>query len=116
MDYRKKYKKHYHINFSDKYEIHHIDLNHNNNDINNLLLIPKELHHRYHETLNSINFDKITLIKEIRGYTEKGNNNNWYIAEKIFEFSKIYSECQIWKDYKLYLDGEIPNIHNIEVK
>lgn len=29
MNYREKFRKHYNINFSNEYDIHHIDLNHN---------------------------------------------------------------------------------------
>ncbi len=47
-DYRLKYKRYYGIDFGDNYVIHHIDLNHNNNNIKNLDIqtyqnIPNEL-------------------------------------------------------------------------
>lgn len=48
MDIRKLYKKHYGMDFGSSYDIHHIDLNKNNNDISNLLLLPQELHRRFH--------------------------------------------------------------------
>lgn len=49
MDYRIKYKKHYEIEFGTDYVIHHIDEDRNNNDISNLLLLPRDLHSKYHE-------------------------------------------------------------------
>ena len=53
-DYRKKFKRYYGLEFGKDYQIHHIDLNHNNNDINNLMIIPKELHEKYHKALYNV--------------------------------------------------------------
>jgi hypothetical protein len=61
-DYRLKYKRYYGIEFNSDYAIHHIDFNHNNNDISNLLLLPKDLHNRYHQ-----------LVNELGGVDEHGN-------------------------------------------
>lgn len=54
IDYRKYFKEYYGIDFSSKYDIHHIDLNHNNNSIKNLMILPKDLHHKYHFYLESM--------------------------------------------------------------
>lgn len=43
-DYREKFKRYYGLSFSKDYHIHHIDLDHSNNDIENLMIVPKELH------------------------------------------------------------------------
>ena len=47
-NYRQKYKYHYKINFDNKYVIHHIDGDRDNNDIKNLVLLPRDLHSKYH--------------------------------------------------------------------
>lgn len=49
MKYRQLYKKYYGIEFGADYEVHHIDMNHSNNSINNLILLPKELHRKLHQ-------------------------------------------------------------------
>lgn len=54
MNYRKLYKKHFCIDFSNDYVVHHMDFDRANNDISNLLLLPKELHASYHMILNVI--------------------------------------------------------------
>ena len=41
MTYREKYKRYYRIEFSKEYVVHHIDFDRENNDISNLLLLPK---------------------------------------------------------------------------
>lgn len=50
-DYIKLYAKTYGITWDHKkFEVHHIDGNRKNNDIWNLLLLPKELHQRLHQS------------------------------------------------------------------
>lgn len=115
-DYRKYFKNYYGIDFSTKYEIHHIDLDHNNNDIDNLMLLPKTLHSKYHMLLNSTPsmydiFNK-TFNAKIHSNVVCGDGYNLDMCKKLIE---TLEECNIWYDYKLYLDKKIPNIHDIEV-
>lgn len=42
-----------------KYQVHHIDLNHDNNDFKNLVLVPTKLHKAFHTS-----YEKISLINE----------------------------------------------------
>ncbi len=46
--YRKKYMKHHSVVLDDNTDVHHIDWNRKNNDIDNLIAIPKWLHKRIH--------------------------------------------------------------------
>lgn len=46
---QKKYKDYFKIQIGKEYDIHHIDFNHENNDIENLLLLPNDLHQRLHK-------------------------------------------------------------------
>lgn len=116
-NYRKYFKDYYGINFSEDYDIHHIDLNHDNNDINNLMLLPKVLHSKYHMLLNLTmsvcdTFTK-TFNSKIHSNAICGDNYNLNACKQLIE---ILEECNKWYDYKLFLNKEIPNIHNIEVK
>lgn len=115
-NYRNIFKKHYGIEFGQQYDIHHIDLNHNNNEISNLLLLPKKLHQEYHNALIDYLRVEKGFITEIVGFTDMGSSYNNYAVNIMTNFYEVYYECQKWKDYKRYLDGEIPNIHNIEVE
>ena len=49
MNYRKLYENKI-GKISNDWEIHHIDFNHNNNDIDNLIAIPKIVHVVIHQT------------------------------------------------------------------
>jgi hypothetical protein len=118
-DYRKKFKKHYGIDFDgQKYHIHHIDCNRENNDINNLMMLPKKLHQQYHFYKNIMDsyidnghFKFEMKIKNI--FTNNVYENR--MVEDLIKFIDIRNECSKWGDYKCYLNGEIYNIHNIKL-
>lgn len=48
FDYRQYYKDYYGIDFDKSMVVHHIDFDRTNNNIDNLLLMPRELHSKYH--------------------------------------------------------------------
>ena len=55
-DYKKVYEKALGIKWDrSMYNVHHIDQDRSNNDISNLLLLPSDLHHRFHLALYGIN-------------------------------------------------------------
>jgi hypothetical protein len=117
MNYREKYKQHYGIEFGPEYEVHHIDLNHQNDDIKNLLLLPRRLHHQYHFALARMPMEdgKLNLDVQIRGTIDCGSGADSYVLYALNDFVQVYTQCQDWKDYKAYLDGFLPNIHNIQI-
>ena len=53
-DYRAIYKEFYDIEFDSSFVIHHIDFDRTNNDIENLILLPRGLHSKYHQTIREI--------------------------------------------------------------
>lgn len=110
-DYRLKYKRYFNIDFSNNYVIHHIDLNHNNNDINNLLLLPKKLHSSYHFHVEIMKSVKMPLK-----ITGNGCNNQNYYLNILCDFLNVLKECNKWFDFKMYLEGIMPNIHNIKLE
>ena len=57
-NYGKIYADYYGIKWdSSLFEVHHIDRNRENNDIKNLVLIPKKLHAEYHRIISIIQYD-----------------------------------------------------------
>lgn len=113
--YRNYFKSYYNLNFSKDYEVHHIDLNHNNNDITNLMLLPKKLHNKYHFLLNAVQgnqFEKVFNAK-ITGNAINSELYNLGMAEQLIE---VLNECNKWYDYKMYLDGCLHNIHDIDLR
>lgn len=117
MGYREDFKRHYGIKFGKEYDVHHIDLNHNNNSIENLMVLPKKLHNKYHFLFNSVHSSSENIFgkkfnAQIHSNIINGDNYNLQMAKELID--TLY-ECNKWYDYKLYLDGVIPNIHNIDL-
>ena len=50
---------------SELYEIHHIDLNHNNNDFKNLILVPRKLHKLFHFLYNSVKVFDFSSLNQL---------------------------------------------------
>ena len=103
-DYRAKYKRYYNIDFDSDYVIHHIDFDRSNNDIKNLLLLPKELHQRYHFYLSAMcgsdwKSGKVEMKTKI-SYDLMPYTNDEYI----YGFLETVKECRKWLQYKDGLD------------
>lgn len=115
MNYRTFYKRHYKIDFSNYYQIHHIDFDRDNNDISNLLLLPRDIHRQYHNAVKA--------LSRLKGYPLTGTINlrpvGWLLADVDYErecikrFWEAMDACRKWVDYKMYLDGKLPNVHGI---
>ena len=107
MNYRKFYKEYYQINFDKNYEVHHLDENRENNNIENLLLLPKHIHHQYHQL-------KIFIENNLKMI---GNINiqsylfypTYYYYDNVENWIKVKQECDKWFDYKMYLNKEKEN-------
>lgn len=114
MNYRKLYEKHYNLKIPKNWEIHHIDANRNNNDINNLIMLPKKLHKALHNHIGllqkkhlkvlrrwynkkGVYYGAYFLARELRDKVKSMNLNNQTIQE-----NKIYIENKR-KLYKSYL-------------
>ena len=54
VNYRQLYKVYFGIDFGPEMAVHHIDFNRDNNDINNLLLMPRALHAKYHMHISQL--------------------------------------------------------------
>lgn len=107
-NYRTKYKRYYGIEFGREYAVHHIDGNRENNDISNLVLLPTKLHSQYH-------FLKTIVERQELPTRISGNalSSQSYYLSGLEEFLRVLGECNKWYDYKMYLEGCIPNIHRI---
>lgn len=100
-NYREKYKRYYGIDFGSEYSIHHIDFDRTNNDISNLLLLPKELHAKYHMILNAISIcpDK----PKADGFIDVRISNAMitdYNAKMFELLPETIAECNKWLKWK----------------
>ena len=104
-NYRQKYKNYYGINFDNNFVVHHLDGNRENNNINNLLLLPKRLHNSYH-----FHKDIITSIPIPTQICGNSLHNQIYYLNALNKFLNIIEQCNEWYDFKMYLEGEFPYI------
>ena len=74
MHYRKIYENHLKQKIPKGFEVHHIDLNHYNDDITNLVAIPKKLHTEFHKYINSIENRRVINDFHFRDLYKVGGN------------------------------------------
>ena len=112
-NYRKIYEEACNIKIPKSYEIHHIDSNRENNMLSNLVMLPKELHNKYHLLLDEYKRSQSCKID----FLITGNRlcTETYISNLLKQLLETLEECNKWCDYKYYLLHMLPNIHNIEV-
>lgn len=102
-NYRTKYKRFYNINFDERYVVHHIDFNRENNDISNLILLPKELHAKYHLVISAITFDpNAPKTNGILDFRLSNKNITFYQTKMLNIFPSVIEDCAKWIMYKEY--------------
>lgn len=106
FDYRKYYIDYYKMFYpfliDENYVVHHIDFNRNNNDIENLLLLPRNLHFRYHKILRKLwtNGYNLSLSLKLIPYQQKEGMDIYYISELV----KVLEEIDYWVKEKSEAD------------
>ena len=97
VDYRKFYAQYYGIEVGKEFDIHHIDFDRSNNDPSNLLMLPKNLHKRYHLILTA--FNCYTTNKKVT--INLGLNDIDSTKVKILKhLYPTMKECFKWKEYR----------------
>lgn len=96
-NYREKYKRYYGIEFGKDFVIHHIDFDRENNDISNLVLLPRELHEWYHAIINAISVSvdkpKADGIIDVRLSNDIVTD---YCATVFDRLPAVMAECAKW--------------------
>lgn len=103
MGYRAKYEKFYGIKLPKTMDVHHIDFNHNNDDIRNLIALPRKLHQRYHK-----------LLYTLGGYDDSGR------VEMNIRINKTaiasHYECEILKELYEVINEIHPYVVDCELR
>jgi hypothetical protein len=111
MDYRRIYEERLGISLPLEFEVHHIDMNRDNNEIENLVALPKHVHQEYHRLIPMIENKQFNFT--ILGTSDSGNKHNLFFFNNSVEFIKVYEDCSYWIDYRDFLLGTLPNIHKL---
>ena len=110
MHYRKLYEIVTQQKIPTGFEVHHIDLNHYNDDINNLVAIPKELHKKFHKYINSIESCRVVNDFKFDDLYKIGGNFNldWdLITQDLIEVLPIMREIH---KYILFKESRLASI------
>ena len=83
--HRRIYYKHHDLEPNPKCDIHHIDKNHYNNDINNLIEMPRQLHNALHNYIGLLPRKNIVVLLK------------WFNTRVKNKFSKVWLEHNIKK-------------------
>ena len=101
MDYRRYYKEYYSIDFGSEYSIHHIDQNRENNDIRNLILLPRKLHSRFHMNLGLDHYRIYDIRFQMFHYEPRFGQD---FEEWLETVTEQYNELSYWIKYKWRMD------------
>lgn len=100
FNYRKYYKDYYGIKFGRPLDVHHIDGNRGNNNIDNLLLIPSKSHQALHKIDNATNGNINCAFDLV---------SNSYLVDLSKEEFILFFDIIKWYDVKYQSDCEIKN-------
>lgn len=92
------------------FDVHHLDLDRSNNDISNLVAIPKPIHEKYHTLLNatSLAVSDLSFEEAIPKFSGKGGEGFFaYRVQRLQDYLAVYLEVQEWIIYREFLLGNI---------
>ena len=83
---------------SNQYDVHHIDLNRSNNDFENLVLVPKRLHRKFHFFYNSIkdvDFSNLSCIHSQSSHTLQSLSDFFEVKEEMLQMLLLKNQLTI---------------------
>lgn len=104
MNYRKIYREKTGKKIPDDFEIHHLDQDRTNNEIDNLIAIPKRVHRQWH-----LYFNQITVLGfSANDYIPDVQNHNKiiYNADVFKGYLDACVEMSCWLHFRDYLLGK----------
>lgn len=107
-NYRKYYQEITGIQIDLSFDIHHIDGNRGNNDINNLVHLPKKLHNDFHKLRNEISMFN-TEIMQLGSNDKVQTFNNAYV-DTIIRYNEVLKKCSEYIDLRNYCYYKQTNI------
>ncbi len=110
MDCRKIYAEMTKCEVPFNFQIHHIDGDRANNDIKNLVALPKSLHSKYHR----LKPPEMHLDFRLKAINESGSAYLGWFIQQLEGFEDVYNKCIVWVDYREYLLGNLPNIFKMD--
>lgn len=104
MDYRKLYEKTFGIKIPRDYDIHHIDGDHNNDSLDNLLLLPRDLHAELHHAEDM--FRRMMEVGNLKDFHSMPAHINVTILE---DLADAIDQVSVWMKAKDIEEARIEN-------
>lgn len=104
MKYRQLFMEHYGIKDpGPEFDVHHIDFNRENNDIHNLILLPRSLHRRYHMCVTAFHGARgMDIVIDPKIGSEDISSD--YKLSMLRRFLDVAEEVKVWADRKEQMD------------
>lgn len=117
MDYRSLYREHYRIDFNSDFVVHHIDLDHGNNEIGNLILLPIPVHVKYHNILRHLNVNEHGDVPSVLVSPTDRRNLAKYFRTLASSFDEIEPWTNLKKemDHFIQFDDDTQHGHNWDI-
>lgn len=87
------------------FDLHHIDEDKGNNDILNLVAIPKKLHQKYHSCTN---IPRTITLSGPKSSFQPGRGFNNYLLRELTVFIDVVEEINLWIDFRDVLLNRLP--------
>jgi len=111
-NYRKLYEN-THGEIQEEWDVHHIDWNHNNNDINNLIAIPNKIHQLVHGYLGYTTREELEVItNEFLSKRDFKRKSVSYLNHKLSIFVDLNKTSELAISCKLRLGEQIKRYQN----
>lgn len=104
MDYRKLYEKTFGIKIPRDYDIHHIDGDHHNDSLDNLLLLPRALHAELHRAEDM--FSRIIEVGDLRNFHSMHARLN---VTTLQDLADAIDQVSLWMNAKDIAEARIDN-------
>ena len=93
------------------FEVHHIDSDRKNNDIDNLIALPRATHRGLHHNHPIMGLEKENLIPT--GVNGGHNTYLYFYLDQLDDYMPFLKQVNKWIDFRDCLLGRMWNIHNI---
>ena len=107
MGYREDYEEHYKTKLDKSWEVHHIDYNHDNNDMSNLVAIPDYLHRKLHKAHFRYELAKQNFtLSDIKIHSGKLCGHTEFMSA-LFEYVQAIEQCTAFINLRDFGNWEI---------
>ena len=114
MKYRNYYKKFFEIQFDNSFDVHHINGNREDNDIDNLLLLPKMLHRKLHIVLYNASFCESTFDYIL--HFSKMDWKTFKVIKDLYFWIDLKEQAACEKENSIMEGRKYINFYQVEIK